>query len=76
MPALKVKELLESWTPRQKRTILEALVRDLVPPQTPTRIERKKAELELARRFATRDQAVSVDEFLANRKKKLSKTKS
>lgn len=66
MPAVKVKEVLENWTPRQKRAMFMALARELMPAVQPTEAERAAALKEIMRRRATQHRAVSFDQFMAS----------
>ncbi len=64
MPKLDVDALVKKMTKSQKRAMLEALVRELFPAKPLTKAERKAADAELDRRFATRHQSVTVEEAI------------
>ena len=64
MPTLEVDTLVSSLTRPQMRAMMEALVRDLYPKTLLSAAERKAADAELDRRFATRDRSVTVEEAI------------
>ncbi len=67
MISTQIDEIVTSWSVNEKRAALELLLRKLLPPYTPTEAERQAARDELARRYATRDQAVDISEVLGRR---------
>jgi hypothetical protein len=65
MTAFSADEIVKSMTRAQKKSMLEALVRDLLPRNPPMTEKQRAAELkELRRRYANRHQAVSFKKFM------------
>jgi hypothetical protein len=64
MPTLEIDSLVKKMTKAQKRAMLEALVRELLPKGKPTKAERLAADKDLKRRYATRHKAISVEKAI------------
>lgn len=64
MPTLEVEDLIDSWSPHQKRAVLDAQIRDLLPQVNPTEEQRAADVIELAQRYKNRDQSFDVEDLL------------